>query len=142
MIERLFDVTARGSTIRQEVVAGVTTFLAMSYILFVNPMILADAAMDTGAVFVAGPNVNADLIAFDAVSSSFSGPCGGSALVNFTWTGGELDITRAHLSGTVPQGTSIGATTATSPYSDSKKRFPEIKSKDGIPTPTSKRFKI
>ncbi len=53
MIERLFNVAARGSSIRQEVVAGVTTFLAMSYILFVNPMILADAGMDTGAVFVA-----------------------------------------------------------------------------------------
>lgn len=53
MIEQLFRVAERGSTIRQEVVAGVTTFLAMSYILFVNPMILADAGMDTGAVFVA-----------------------------------------------------------------------------------------
>lgn len=53
MIERLFNIAERGSTIRREVIAGITTFLAMSYILFVNPMILADAGMDTGAVFVA-----------------------------------------------------------------------------------------
>lgn len=69
----------------------------------------------TGAVFVAGPNVNADLIAFDAASSSFSGPCGGTSLVNMTWVGGELDISRAHLSGTVPQGRGVGATTVGSP---------------------------
>ncbi len=53
MIERLFNIAERGSTVRREVIAGITTFLAMSYILFVNPMILADAGMDTGAVFVA-----------------------------------------------------------------------------------------
>jgi AGZA family xanthine/uracil permease-like MFS transporter len=34
-------------------IAGLTTFLSMAYILFVNPMILGDAGMDTGAVFVA-----------------------------------------------------------------------------------------
>lgn len=69
----------------------------------------------TGAVFVAGPNVNADLIAFDASSSSFSGPCGGSNLVDMTWIGGELDISRMHLSGTVPQGRGVGATSVGSP---------------------------
>ncbi len=53
MIERLFQVRARGSTVRTEVTGGISTFLAMSYILFVNPAILADAGMDPGAVFVA-----------------------------------------------------------------------------------------
>lgn len=38
---------------KQEFLGGLTTFLAMAYILFVNPMILGDAGMDTGAVFVA-----------------------------------------------------------------------------------------
>lgn len=38
---------------RREVVAGVTTFLTMAYIIFVNPMILTEAGMDHGAVFVA-----------------------------------------------------------------------------------------
>ncbi len=73
------------------------------------------AIIATGAVFVAGPNVNSDLIDFDASTSSFSGTCGGSDLINISWTGGELDISRAHLSGTVPQGTSVGATTVGNP---------------------------
>ncbi|BBK42852.1 transporter [Allostella vacuolata] len=53
MLERLFGLSAHGTTVRTEVVAGVTTFLAMAYILFVNPAILKDAGMDPGAVFVA-----------------------------------------------------------------------------------------
>ncbi|TWJ06654.1 right-handed parallel beta-helix repeat-containing protein [Altererythrobacter ishigakiensis] len=73
------------------------------------------AIVATGAIFVAGPNVNSDLIDFDATSNSFSGNCGGSGLVNIAWTGGELDISRAHLSGTVPQGTSVGGTTTGNP---------------------------
>jgi len=42
---RLFDVESRGSTIRTEIVAGVTTFMTMSYILFVNPAILSAAGV-------------------------------------------------------------------------------------------------
>ncbi|MEM9377637.1 MAG: NCS2 family permease [Pseudomonadota bacterium] len=53
MIDKYFSIKARGSSIRKEVVAGVTTFLAMSYIIFVNPDILANAGMDPGSVFVA-----------------------------------------------------------------------------------------
>ena len=53
MIEKYFAIADRGSTIRKEVVAGFTTFLAMSYIIFVNPDILANAGMDPGSVFVA-----------------------------------------------------------------------------------------
>ncbi|MGE4219612.1 MAG: NCS2 family permease, partial [Alphaproteobacteria bacterium] len=41
------------STIKVEALAGLTTFLTMAYIVFVNPAILADAGMDRGAVFVA-----------------------------------------------------------------------------------------
>ena len=52
-MDRFFGITAQGSTVRTEVVAGVTTFLTMAYIMFVNPLILADAGMDKGAVFVA-----------------------------------------------------------------------------------------
>lgn len=73
------------------------------------------AIVAVGAVFVAGPDVNSDLIDFDVQPSSFSGSCGGNAAVDISWTGGELDISRAHLSGTVPQGTSVGATTVGSP---------------------------
>ena len=47
----LFD--ELGTTYSREIIGGVTTFLAMAYILAVNPLILADAGMDKGAVFVA-----------------------------------------------------------------------------------------
>jgi hypothetical protein len=53
MLERLFHLSAHGTSVRTEVLAGVTTFLTMAYILFVNPDILAAAGMDRGAVFVA-----------------------------------------------------------------------------------------
>lgn len=48
-----FDLAGRGSTLRREVVAGATTFLAMAYIVAVNPSILAAAGMEVSAVFVA-----------------------------------------------------------------------------------------
>lgn len=53
MLQRLFALQARGTTIKREVVAGATTFMAMSYVLFVNPAMLAQTGMDQGAVFVA-----------------------------------------------------------------------------------------
>jgi AGZA family xanthine/uracil permease-like MFS transporter len=53
MIDRFFGVTASGSTVRTELVAGATTYLTMVYIAFVNPVILGAAGMDRGAVFVA-----------------------------------------------------------------------------------------
>jgi AGZA family xanthine/uracil permease-like MFS transporter len=52
-MDRFFRIIAQGSTVRTELTAGVTTFLTMAYIMFVNPLILADAGMDKGAVFVA-----------------------------------------------------------------------------------------
>lgn len=53
MLESYFRLKDHGTTVRIEVVAGLTTFLTMAYIVFVNPMILGDAGMDKGAVFVA-----------------------------------------------------------------------------------------
>ncbi|MBK5960855.1 guanine permease [Rhodoplanes elegans] len=52
-LDRYFGLTASGTTVRTEAIAGVTTFLTMVYIVFVNPTILANAGMDKGAVFVA-----------------------------------------------------------------------------------------
>ncbi|MFB9221953.1 NCS2 family permease [Paracoccus cavernae] len=52
-MENFFKLKENGTDARTEVVAGITTFLTMAYIIFVNPMILADAGMDHGAVFVA-----------------------------------------------------------------------------------------
>src|SRR5579864_6649613 len=53
MLDRFFRLEANGTTLRTEIVAGVTTFLAMAYIVLVNPQILGAAGMDQGAVFVA-----------------------------------------------------------------------------------------
>jgi adenine/guanine/hypoxanthine permease len=52
-LDRYFRMSERRSDPRTESIAGATTFLAMAYIVFVNPGILADAGMDPGAVFVA-----------------------------------------------------------------------------------------
>ncbi len=53
MLDSYFKLTEHGTTVRTEVLAGITTFLTMAYITFVNPAILSDAGMDFGAVFVA-----------------------------------------------------------------------------------------
>jgi AGZA family xanthine/uracil permease-like MFS transporter len=53
MLNSYFKLSEHGTTVRTEVLAGVTTFLTMAYITFVNPAILSDAGMDFGAVFVA-----------------------------------------------------------------------------------------
>lgn len=52
-IDRYFGLTANGTNVKTEALAGLTTFLTMAYIIFVNPSILAKAGMDQGAVFVA-----------------------------------------------------------------------------------------
>jgi AGZA family xanthine/uracil permease-like MFS transporter len=51
--EKLFKLKEAGSDVRTEVVAGVTTFLTMAYIIFVNPTILGDAGLPKESVFVA-----------------------------------------------------------------------------------------
>ena len=53
MLERYFQLTANGTTVRTEVLAGLTTFLTLSYILFVQPAVLSTTGMDFGAVMVA-----------------------------------------------------------------------------------------
>ncbi|MFQ6372220.1 NCS2 family permease [Shewanella sp. YIC-542] len=53
MLEKLFKLKEHHTTLKQEVIAGITTFLTMAYIIFVNPSMLASAGMDQGAVFVA-----------------------------------------------------------------------------------------
>jgi AGZA family xanthine/uracil permease-like MFS transporter len=52
-LDRYFGLTQQGTDVRTEFIAGVTTFLTMVYIVFVNPIILGKAGMDQGAVFVA-----------------------------------------------------------------------------------------
>jgi AGZA family xanthine/uracil permease-like MFS transporter len=54
VLERYFELAKHGTSVRTEVVAGTTTFLAMAYIVFVNQFYLGEiAGMDKGAVFVA-----------------------------------------------------------------------------------------
>lgn len=53
MLEKFFKLSENGTDVKTEVVAGITTFMTMAYILAVNPSILAAAGMDQGAVFTA-----------------------------------------------------------------------------------------
>lgn len=53
VLDKYFKLGEHGTTVRTEVLAGLTTFLTMAYIMFVNPSILGDAGMPKGSVFVA-----------------------------------------------------------------------------------------
>ncbi|WP_439146737.1 NCS2 family permease [Vibrio sp.] len=53
ILEKLFKIKAHGSSVKNELIGGVTTFATMAYIIFVNPQIMAASGMDAGAVFVA-----------------------------------------------------------------------------------------
>ena len=53
MLERYFQLSAHGTTVKTELLAGLTTFLTMAYIIFVNPDILSAAGMPKDSVFVA-----------------------------------------------------------------------------------------
>lgn len=52
-LNNIFKLDEHRTTVRTEIIAGITTFLTMAYIIFVNPSLLAQAGMDSGAVFVA-----------------------------------------------------------------------------------------
>ncbi len=49
-LDKVFKYSERGSNVKTEVIGGITTFLTMAYIVFVNPAILADAGMDKAAL--------------------------------------------------------------------------------------------
>lgn len=52
-MEKYFKLKENNTTVKTEVIAGITTFMTMAYILMINPAILSDAGMDVGAVFTA-----------------------------------------------------------------------------------------
>ena len=52
MLDSVFKLNVNGTNIKKEVLAGFTTFITMSYIIFVNPQIMSTTGMDFGAVFV------------------------------------------------------------------------------------------
>jgi AGZA family xanthine/uracil permease-like MFS transporter len=53
MIKNIFDLKNRGTNLGREILGGITTFMTMSYIIFVQPVVLSACGMDKGAVFVA-----------------------------------------------------------------------------------------
>ncbi len=52
-MEKFFHLKENGTTVSTEIIAGLTTFFAMSYIIFVNPNMLSQTGMPFGAVFLA-----------------------------------------------------------------------------------------
>ena len=52
-LEKTFELSKRGSTVRQEIIAGLTTFLAMVYSVIVVPKMLGDAGFPAESVFIA-----------------------------------------------------------------------------------------
>ena len=50
MLEKFFKLKENGTTVKTEVIAGITTFMTMAYILAVNPNMLSAAGMDSTAV--------------------------------------------------------------------------------------------
>ena len=53
MLDKFFSISENKSTVRTEIIAGITTFMTMAYILAVNPDILSKTGMDKNAVFAA-----------------------------------------------------------------------------------------
>ena len=53
MLDKLFKLSEKGTTVKTEILAGVTTFLAMAYILAVNPAMLGETGMSVQGVFYA-----------------------------------------------------------------------------------------
>ena len=52
-LENMFKLKEHNTTVKTEIIAGITTFMTMAYIIIVNPIILSDAGMDFGAVLTA-----------------------------------------------------------------------------------------
>ncbi|MGL5956297.1 MAG: NCS2 family permease, partial [Brevinema sp.] len=50
MLDSFFKISERQSTIRREVIGGITTFVTISYIIFVNPAVLSSTGMDKNAL--------------------------------------------------------------------------------------------
>lgn len=53
MLEKFFKLKEKNTTVLTEIMAGLTTFMAMSYIIFINPVVLSNTGMDYNAVYVA-----------------------------------------------------------------------------------------
>ena len=63
MLEKIFNLKTNNTSLKREILAGMTTFVTMSYIIFVNPQMMAESGMDYGASFV-GTCIAASLACF------------------------------------------------------------------------------
>ena len=63
MLEKIFNLKTNNTSLKKEILAGITTFVTMSYIIFVNPQMMAESGMDYGASFV-GTCIAASLACF------------------------------------------------------------------------------
>lgn len=71
MLERWFQLAAHGTTVRREIVGGLTTFAAMAYILAVNPGILSEAGIDKGALITATALASAIMTVVMALATNY-----------------------------------------------------------------------
>jgi AGZA family xanthine/uracil permease-like MFS transporter len=71
MLERFFALKDHGTTVSREVIAGVTTFAAMAYILAVNPFILSTAGIDKGALVTATAVASAVMTTVMALATNY-----------------------------------------------------------------------
>ena len=92
MLERIFKLSQNKTTVKTEVMAGVTTFMTMAYILAVNPSILSDAGMDSSAVLLA------------TAIASFIGTCCMAFMANLPFVLSAGMGLNAYLAYTVVQG--------------------------------------
>src|ERR1700757_3828758 len=71
MLERVFSLKAHGSSAAREVIAGLTTFAAMAYILAVNPLILSQTGIDKGALVTATAVASAVMTIIMALATNY-----------------------------------------------------------------------
>src|SRR5258707_7334507 len=88
MLERIFSLSEHRSTAAREIVAGLTTFAAMAYILAVNPAILSQAGIDKGALVTATALASAVMTIIMALATNYpialAPGMGGNAFFTYT----------------------------------------------------------
>ena len=117
MLEQVFKLSENKTNVRTEIVAGITTFLTMAYIIFVNPAILAEAKMPLGAVFSAtcvAAAIGCFLMAFLANYPIALAP---GMVISSSSKGGRLNLP--------PNGISVIGTASSNPASVSLRRSTE-----------------
>ena len=118
MLDKYFDYRKHKTDFKTEVIAGVSTFLTMAYIMFLNPVILADGGFDFGGVFtataLAGHTVNWYLSATGG-TEPYSGT--GSFTVSagaYTYTVTDANGCTSTTTGSVSEPTALSASSSAS----------------------------